>query len=445
MSNKKVDLKKRLATKKYKIPGLFSWKFLVNCIMKPFVGSRYNPHVKIVDDINKCDGPCFLIYNHQARCDYVWISECCYPRPINFVTNYGEFFRSHLHGILNFLNAIPKKMFTQDLPFMKAMKQIIDQKGVICFAPEGTSCIVGHNQPIVPGTGRFFKYFKLPVYIVKIKGGFLTNHKCCLDDRKGRVDAELSLLLNPEKINSSSDTEIEKIINDALWQDDYEWNKTERIKFKTKGRVCTDMHDLLYKCPKCGEELQMIGEFNYIKCNHCGNGAFMSDYYDFQPFNDDCVIPASPSKWNDWERGVIAKEIRNNDDFSLSERVKIGAIPSDHYMKNKVCSEPIGEGLITLDHKGFHFNGERNGEPWDFTLSWKTLYTISINVDCKWFAIYVDGEFYQLTPERRIVGKIQHIVEEMSRYYFNVWPNLPQLDYIYEPGMKFGVDEKEGK
>ena len=437
----KRDLKKELANKSYKIPGSLTWKFLVNFAMKPFVGSKYKPHVKVVDDINKCDGPCFLIYNHQARCDYVWISECCYPRPINFLTNYGEFFRSHLHGILGFLNAIPKKMFTQDLASMRGMKQIIDKGGVVCFAPEGTSCIVGHSQPIVPGTGRFFQYYDIPVYVIKIKGGFLTNHKCCLDDRIGRVDAELSLLFSKEDLKKLSPKEIEEKTNAALWQDDYEWNKGEHIKWKTKGRICTNMHDLCYKCPKCGAELEMIGEKNYLKCNHCGNGAYMNDYYEFEPFPDS-VIPASPSKWTDWERQEIIKEIRSNPDFTLSERVKIGMIPSDHFMKNKVCSEPIGEGTITIDHKGFHFVGTKKGEPYSFDLNYSVLYTLSINVDCTWFALFDKGEFIQMTPERRIVGKLLFLVEEMSRYHTNVWPNLPQLDYLYE-GMELGIDNKK--
>lgn len=438
---KKVNLKEQLANKKYKIPGKFVWKALVNCVMKPFVGNKYKPNIKVVDDINKCDGPCFLIYNHQARCDYVWLSECCYPRPINFVTNYGEFFRSHLHGILGFLNAIPKKMFTQDLAFMRGMKSIIDQNGVVCFAPEGTSCIVGHNQPIVPGTGRFFQYFDIPVYVVKIKGGFLTNHKCCLDDRLGRVDAELSLLFSKEDLKNLTPEQIEEKTNDALWQDDYEWNKTERIKWKTNNRICTAMHDLCYKCPKCGAELEMIGENNYLKCNHCGNGAYMNDYYEFEPFNDECKIPESPSKWNDWERYEVAKAIREDKDYKLVEKVKIGMIPSDHFMKHKVCSEPVGEGEITFDHQGIHFVGTKNGEPYKFDLNYKLVYTISINVDCTWFALFDKGEFIQITPERRIVGKIMHVVEEMSRYHENVWPNVKQLSWIYE-GMECGVDKK---
>lgn len=438
----KKDLKRELANRKYKIVSPFIWKALVNCVMKPFVASRYNPNCTVVDDINKCDGPAFLIYNHQARCDYVWISECCYPRRLNFLTNYGEFYRSHLHGILKFINAIPKKMFTQDIASMRGMTDIIKQGGVVCFAPEGTSCIVGHCQPIVPGTGRFFQYFGIPVYLVKIKGGFLTNHKCCLDDRKGRVDAELSCLFSKEDLKKLSPKEIEDKTNAALWQDDYEWNKTEKIKFKTKGRICTNMHDLCYKCPKCGTELEMIGEKNYLKCNHCGNGATMDDYYTFHPFDENCVIPESPSKWTDWERGELIKEIRNNPDYKLVEKVKIGMIPSTHYMKNKVCSEPVGEGTVTIDHKGFHFEGTKNGEPFAFDLNYTILYTLSINVDCTWWALFYDGEFIQMTPERRSAGKILFLVEEMSRYHTNVWPNIPQLQYLYE-GMECGIDNKK--
>ena len=32
-----------------------------------------------------------------------------------------------------------------------------------------------------------------------------------------------------------------------------------------------------------------------IKCNKCGNGATMNDYYDFIPFDETCIIPVSPT------------------------------------------------------------------------------------------------------------------------------------------------------
>ena len=78
---------------------------------------------------------------------------------------------------------------------------------------------------------------------------------------------EISKLFSPEDLLSMTPEEIERKCDEVLWHDDYEWNKTERIKFETNGKPCTHLHDLCYRCPRCGKEFNMIGENDYIKCN----------------------------------------------------------------------------------------------------------------------------------------------------------------------------------
>jgi len=107
---------------------------------------------------------------------------------------------------------------------------------------------------------------------------FLTNHKVCLDDRPGKVDVTFFKLFTPEDTQTLTPEEMDRKLDVALWNDDYEWNKEHHYKFKTKGNACCHMHDLLYKCPRCGAEFKMIGEKDTIKCLECGNGATLNDY-----------------------------------------------------------------------------------------------------------------------------------------------------------------------
>ena len=121
------------------------------------------------------EGPCFLVYNHSSRSDYIWISQSISPRRANFVTGYNEFFRSKFKGIFDILHQIPKKNFTNDMICMKGMKRVIDKGGIVAFSPEGMSCVNGHNQPVVPGTGKLFKHYNIPVYCLHISGGFFNQ------------------------------------------------------------------------------------------------------------------------------------------------------------------------------------------------------------------------------------------------------------------------------
>ena len=437
----KLTLQQKLARRKYKIPNKFFWGFLNFCILKPFLAPPMNIHLDVKDDINECKTGAFVLYNHQSRADYSWLVPAVYPRRLNFVVGYNEFFRSHLALVAKLMNFIPKKNFNNDVPAIKAMASIIKQNGVVCMAPEGMSSITGHNQPVALGTGKLLKHFNVPVYVCRSKGGYLFNHKVCLDNRYGRIDAEFYLLFKPEDLDKLTPEEIENKLNEVLWQDDYVWQQKEHIKWKTKGRIATHLHDILYKCPRCGTEFQMLGEKDTLVCKCCGNGARMNDYYEWEPFDDSCKLIDTPSHWVDWERKQVYLEIQNPN-FEFKEKVKIGKIPTDHLLK-KVTSEICGEGEITINHEGFFYKGTKDGEPWEFKIDYKVLPTTGMVTTVEFFALYVNGDFYDIYPQRPSAMKAVLIVEEMHRLHVNNWKNFPWAKTYSEDPNEYVVAKED--
>lgn len=429
----KKTLQEKLAAHRFKRPSRFIWWLLAKTIIAKILAPKYNPHYKIIDDINKNKGPAFLIYNHQSRIDYVWLAQSTYPTRLNFMVGYNEFFRSHLAFILRLLHVIPKKNFVLDPTAMQGVDTIIREKGgVVCFSPEGMSSITGHNQPVVDGTGKMFKYYGVPVYMVKMKGAFLTNTKVCLDERKGRIDAELSLLFSPDDLKGMSDQEIEDKTNEALWQDDYEWNKAEHIKYETHGNICSHLSDLCYRCPRCGKEFTMVSEKDDIHCSACGNGAEMDDYYAFHPYDEKCIIPESPSKWTDWERSLVIDEIRANPAYEIHEHVKIGKLPKYEYVKKMGTSKLCGEGQFVINHDGVFFSGTKDGKPFQFQLKYTEIPTTGMVLDVTYFSLYYKGEFYDIFPDDPMVWKMVLSIEEMHRLHVNKWKNFPWFSWMYE-------------
>ena len=428
----KQTLQDKLQKRKFKKPNRLAYDFLYHFVFNTFLAWRVNAKYKIIDDINKEKGPCFLIANHQSRMDYIYTVKSSYPRRLNFVAQYNEFFRSHLHWIFKVANIVPKKNFNPDVKTIKSISALVKQGAAICIFPEGTTSICGHNQPSYIGTGNLFKHHKIPVYMCKLEGAFLTNHKVCLDLRKGQVNVTMSKLFNGDEFDNLTCEQVEEIIDRNLYQDDYEWNKKERIKYDTKGRSCHNLHQLCYRCPRCGTEFMMLGKGNEIKCLKCGNGAIMNDYYDLIPYDKECVIPESPSKWVDEERRRVYLEIKNNPDFEIIEKVKIGTLPKQEYLKDYKTSEPCGEGEIKINHQGFFFKGIRFQDDFTFHLNYEQLATLDIVLDTSYFALYVNGEYYDFFPEREIVGKLLLIVEEMHRLHSNKWKNFPWMDWIYK-------------
>lgn len=427
---KERNLHAELAKRKYHTPNAFLYWIYQTVNNTKLLGKKYNPHYEIVDKI--CDGPAFIIWNHQSRRDHAFITHAALPRRVNIVAEYNEFFRSHLHWVFKMNNILPKKVFTNDLVGLRAMTSIIKQGGVVAFSPEGTSSIFGNNQPIVVGTGKFLKHFKVPVYCVDIRGSYLTNNKICEDDRIGEVFIKQYLLFTPEQLAKMSDQEIDDKINLTFKQNDYEWNKTHRIEYKSKGRICTNLHDICYKCPKCGSEFTMIAKGNEIHCTKCGNSATMNDYYDFIP-SEGSVIPEDPTKWMEMERMDIIKEIRKDPNYSFSFDCDIGYLPDDHWVKNKDTAEICGKGRVTIDHSGFHFKGEKLGQPYEVNLTYDIIWTLQIVTDLRTFALFCTKEHYlEFRPYERIVGKALILTEEMHRLHVNSWKNFPWYDYMYD-------------
>lgn len=443
MAKKEKNLQDELLHRKYKKPNPFLYFIYYIVGRTHLLGAKYHPHLEVIDKVSKCKGPCFLIFNHQSRRDHTFVTTAAWPRRISMVAEYNSFFRSHLSWPFKMGRILPKKVFCNDMAGIRAIRDIIKQNGCVAFSPEGTSSIFGDNQPIVPGTGRFIKAFNIPVYCMALQGSYLTNNKISEQDRIGKVYGQLKLLFSKEDVQRLSPDEIEDIINKEFHHDDYEWNKVKHIKYNSKGLICTNLHDMLYRCPKCGHEFEMDAQGNYIKCNRCGNGATMDDYYDFHPFNDECVIPETPTKWVHEERQKIIDEIRKDPNYCFKVHVKVGILPKDHLVPKEVgTTEIVGEGDYWVDHQGVHFRGQKNGEPFNFDYDYKTVWTYPMTVDLTIFSLYVNEEYHDFYPDYRCVGKLIMLTEEMHRLHVNKFKNFPWFSYMYE-GKELGIDEKK--
>lgn len=379
MSEKKerLTLQEKLNQRKFKTPSravTFIYKNLASLVLLP----RYNPHITKKVDITKREGPCFLIWNHLSRLDHLYTMKAAYPDRYNMVAGYNEFFRAHLHTVFRLNQILPKKIFTNDRLGIKAMNAIIKQGGIVTFSPEGMSSIYGVNQPVVPGSGHFLKHYGIPVYCMNFRGQYLTSTKHYLEERKGRTEAELLLLFTPEQLKEMTAEEIEAKLNETFRHDDYEWGQKNHIKWQMHGRSAEHLDEICYRCPRCGGDLTMRAEGSKIWCSKCGNGAVVNDYYEFEPFDDKCVLPVSPAKWVEQERVEIINEIRENPDYSFTEDVTLGYLPPYKYVPKKVTSVDCGKGKITFDHKGIHYKGTRQGEEWSFDLGYSVIYSLII-------------------------------------------------------------------
>jgi len=417
----KLTNEQQMYKRKLKTPG-FVYNILGG-IWKAFMYKQYNVTYTFKTEFDKKKGPYIFISNHASRLDYIFTGIPMLPARLNYVAGYNEFYRSHLAGVFKLLQVIPKKNFTPYSYTIKEVSRILKNNGRVIIFPEGMSSISGANQPVAPGTGKFLKHYKIPVYYSVIKGGYLTSPKYNLTDRPGKIEVVIDRLFTPEQLESLSPEEIEDIVNKAIYHDDYAWNKTEKNHYKIGENGAADLENLLFWCPKCGKQHTMVSEGNTLKCTACGNGMTIDDTYAMTPLNSDCVIPETQTQWFNLQREVIKKEVAS-EDFVLTEKVKLGTLPKFGKLKNQATSYVVGEGTLTLNRSGLTYDGTRDGEPFSFHINSQNLPTYGMCTDVSRFYTFYKGEFMEFYPENKVVEKFFLATEEIHRLNGGKWQDF---------------------
>lgn len=416
----KLTVQQELEKRKLHPVSPLIYRFLGRVVVNGVLAKKYNAHFTYVDDVSKYRGQSYVVVsNHASRMDYVFTAPAFLPDTFNFVVGYNEFFRSHLAMILRMMQVIPKKNFVHQPYAIRQIIKVIRSGGRIIILPEGMSSISGANQPCALGSGHLLKHLGVPVLYTKIAGGYLTAPKYNLEDRPGRVDVTVGVLLTAEQIAGMTAEEIQRYLDEKLWHDDYEWNKTARVKFDGHGRMAQNMHQLLFWCPRCGEMLCMESAGDTIRCRNCGNTAHVNEYYDLIP-EPGSEFPETQRLWFDAQRARV-RELVRQEGFELREHVKLGTLPRYGLLKGQKTSELTGEGELKLDGDGLHFEGTNEGRPYSFFVPIKHLPTYGMCTDVSRFYTFVDGEFNEFYPERESAELWMMATEEMHRAQGGLW------------------------
>ena len=418
--NTKPTLEEKLHSRKIRKPGFLLYWILMLVIkiwnMIIHTSFTYNAYP------SKDEGPFVLISNHASRCDYLFTAPVCLPRRLNYVVGYNEFMRFPLNIVLNIMQAIPKKNFTNDIYCVKQIMHRINEGGCICIMPEGMSSITGMAQPVIPGGAKLLKKLGVNVYYTKISGGYLTYTKHCLDQRSGKVEVSVNKMFDASDLSSMTESEIEDTMNRLLAHDDYIWNKEKQYHFNGRGEMAKDLDTLLYMCPKCGEMHNMECSGNEMKCLSCGNTVVIDECYNIYPKDETSICPPLVTDWTIMEREKAASDVRT-EDFSYSEHVKVGLLPDYTLLKGDNTSVICGDGMLTLDRNGLHFDGIIKGEKSTFTLSPQSVPTFGMCTDITRFYTFLDGKFIEFFPDSRDVLRWDHLTEEMHRACGGKWQN----------------------
>ena len=251
----------------------------------------------------------------------------------------------------------------------------------------------------------------------------MTCPKYDLRDRKGYIEVEVDKLFTPEDLKALTAREIEDILNEKLYHDDYAWDLEKGYHYDIGDTGAKNLEDLLFWCPKCHRQHTMKSEGNRFYCTECKNGMSLKDTYEMVPLDDDCIIPRTQTEWFNMQRAAIREEVKNPD-FRLEARVKIGKLPDYETLKDQKTSEIAGEGILVLDRTGLTFTPTESCSVKPFHIQSTHLSTYGMCTDVTRFYTFVDGEFVEFYPEERVVEKFFLATEELHRLNGGLWQDF---------------------
>ena len=154
------------------------------------------------------DEPALFLMNHSSFTDLQIAAELLKDREYHIVCTVDGLVGKE--GLMRALGCIPTQKFVMDLTLVKDMKYAVDKlKSSVLMYPEASYSFDGTETPLPESLGKFLKFLKVPVVMIKTDGAFLRDPLYnLLQKRNVRVSAAMTYLLSPADIKEKSVEEL---------------------------------------------------------------------------------------------------------------------------------------------------------------------------------------------------------------------------------------------
>ena len=401
----------------YRKPNKPKWYLkIVEFVAAPFYMLFNNGHVKTEKAVKKLKGPYLVLSSHASFMDFAQMVCGLWPRTTGWVISVEEFRKSDflMYGI----GGMPKRKFTHDIVTAKhVMRYIKTLKHTCTIYPEARFSLAGVNERLDDALGKLCKHLKVPVVLFKANGNFINSPQWAKHPyRRIRQEAEISLLISAEELQTTSADEVQAKIEKAFERDEYKWQVEKGYQVKCKRRA-EGLHKLLYKCPACGEEFKMNSGGTRLWCDGCGATWEMDTLSRLQGVNTEAGFSHIPD-WYRWEREEVRKEVQAGA-YRFEDDVRV-----EDYYSSKVGFVHVGDARMVHDEKGFTFTGTTlNGEPFALHKPLSSMYSVHIEYDFLKRGDAVDiatdetSYFMFLKNAKNNLTKIHLAQEELYDYY----------------------------
>lgn len=324
--------------------------------------------------MEKAKGPCLILMNHSSFIDMKIAFRIFFPKRFSIVCTTDAYVGKSL--LMRLLGCIPTNKFVTDITLITDMLHAVKKnKTSVLMYPEAGYSFDGCSTALPPKLGVLIKKFGVPVVTVITDGAFLRDPLYNgLKKRKVQVSAHVKCLLTPEEIKEKSAEEITALINNDFLFDGFKKQFETKTEIKENFRA-DGLHRILYRCPECETEDEMVGKGTTLTCKKCGKTYELNTHGRLVAVTGETEFPHIPD-WYSWERECVKKEIEEGK-YGLETEVEIGVLC------NHKALYMIGNGTLNHSVDGFRLTG-CDGRL-NYTHSATASY--SLNSDYFWYEI----------------------------------------------------------
>lgn len=292
--------------------------------------------------------PYIVLATHSCMTDFNAAVKATCPNRLNWIISIEEFNRSE--WLMRGVGGIAKRKFTNDPVLVKHCLRVIREKGVLVLYPEARFSFAGIVERIDNALGKLVKKANCPLVIMRNFGHFIQSPQYSKHPyRKIPLLSEFEQVLTKEQVENLSADEIQNVIKEKFYFDDYKYQKENNYKVTCKKRM-DNAHKVLYKCPHCLEEYKMVAKGTKIKCEHCGVEYELDVYGSLHCLNSDTKFDNIPA-WYNWEREEVIKEVREGK-YHFEDQVQL-----EELMKPSIGFVRRGTVKFTHDYEGMKLEG----------------------------------------------------------------------------------------
>ena len=297
--------------------------------------------------------PYMMLSNHMYFIDFELAAMGTGGHRINNVMSIDGYYRRP--WLIELIGGICTRKYTMDLHLVKSINKVLKRGDVLSMYPEARYSPCGVLSYMPDSLGKLVKMNKVPVVTVVHHGNHL--HSPFWNFRKKRkvpLHTVMTRLLTAEQVKSMSVEEINAALREALYYDDYQYQKDNGIRITEPYRA-EGLHKVLYQCPACGKEHEMGSEGAELYCRACGKRWHLREDGNLEALTGETEFSHVPD-WFLWEREQVAAQIENGT-YSFEDEVEVFSLPR--------CWKFEKLGRAKLRHtieEGWVLEGHYNGE-----------------------------------------------------------------------------------